>query len=104
MFTRVGGLALAVLTLAACVSPAPAPGASFRLRLHVEETSPGVFSGTIASPDQGRSGAPLEAVSFVDGVLAFTTPTRATFEGRWDEAAQAWAGTYKPPAGSYPLS
>ncbi len=30
------------------------PGAKLRIGIHVDETSPGVFAGTVASPDQGH--------------------------------------------------
>jgi dienelactone hydrolase len=80
------------------------PGATYRLGIHIDETSPGVFTGTIASPDLGRSGTPLEELVFADGVLKFKAPSRTAFEGRWDPAAKAWSGTYTLATGSFPLT
>jgi len=79
-------------------------GASFRIGIHIDETTPGVLVGTIASPDQGIAGAPLEELSFVDGVLKFKTAARTSFEGRWNETAGAWAGDYALASGKFPLS
>ncbi len=81
------------------------PGATYRLGLSIEEAAPGQFRGTIASPDQGRSGTPLEDMSFAGGIFSFRIPTvRASYSGKWDEAEKAWLGDYTTAASAkFPL-
>lgn len=122
---RLTALATALLLTAAAVQPAlmPAfaqqakpspkgdwtgdlvtPQLTYNLGVHIDETSPGKFKGTIGSHQTGRWGTELEQLSFADGNLTFRVPTtNATFTGTWDAAASAWTGNYKTPNGTFPL-
>ncbi len=78
------------------------PGAKIRIGIHVDEISPGVFKGTVASPDQGTSGTPMDAVSLADDVFTFKLRTQ-TWTGKWDAAQNAWVGEYSSPMGKLPM-
>lgn len=78
------------------------PSIKLRIGLHVEETSPGVFTGTTANPDQGISGAKIDSISFTDGVFTFKRSTQ-TYTGKWDTAQNAWVGEYSSPMGTLPM-
>lgn len=78
------------------------PGAKLRMGIHVEQSSPGVFNGTVASPDQGVSSTPMESVSFADGIFTFKLKSQ-TWTGKWDPAQKAWAGEYSSPMGTLPM-
>jgi pimeloyl-ACP methyl ester carboxylesterase len=80
------------------------PQLTYKLGIHIDESSPGKFKGTIGSHQTGRWGTELEQLSFTDGALSFHVPTsNANFAGTWDAAASAWTGTYKTPNGTFPL-
>lgn len=76
-----------------------------RSAIHIEETGPAVFAGDIDLPDSGVWNAPLDQVTYKDGVLAYAYRggTRG-FEGRWDATAGAWVGRFRTPGGSSDLA
>ncbi len=78
------------------------PGAKLRIGIHIDRAQPGAFSGTVSSPDQGMTGAPMDSISLADGVLTFNLKTQ-TWTGKWDPAQKAWAGSYSSPMGTLPM-
>ncbi|MFT3724034.1 MAG: acyl-CoA thioester hydrolase/BAAT C-terminal domain-containing protein [Hyphomonadaceae bacterium] len=78
------------------------PGAKLRIGIHVEQSSPGVFTGTVSSPDQGAPSTAMDSASFTDGVFTFKLKTQ-TWTGKWDLAQKAWAGNYSSPMGTLPM-
>lgn len=111
-----GFLASAALLSAGCASAQaspPSPAGDWhgviragerevRSAVHIEQTAPGVFTGDIDMPDRGLWDAPLEEVTFRDGVLTFAYRggTRR-FVGRWEPAAAAWVGQFHNPSGAH---
>ncbi len=79
------------------------PGAKIRMGIHIEETSPGAFAGTLASPDQGSSAKPMDAATWADGVFTFKIKTQ-TWTGSWDATQNAWVGRYSSPMGALPMA
>jgi dienelactone hydrolase len=105
--------AASLAALAAQAAPAPpspvgdwqgvlgSGGRQVRTAVHVEQTAPGAFTGDLDLPDSGVWNAPLDAVTFKDGVFTFSYRggTRR-FEGRWDADAGAWVGRLQAPNGT----
>ncbi|MBV8683004.1 MAG: alpha/beta fold hydrolase [Caulobacteraceae bacterium] len=83
----------------------PAPGATLRLALKLDQNSAGVWSGALESLDQGGGALPLADVEATSNSLSFTVPVaHGRFEGRWDARANAWAGQWAQGGRNLPMT
>lgn len=103
------GLAAAALTMALVLAQAAraqeaagqwsgtlrAGGIELRIGVTIERGADGALTGRLVSPDQGNATVPIQDIKVEGGVLSFASPAiRGRFEGRWDPAAESWAGTW----------
>ncbi len=81
------------------------PGVSLRVALHIEETTPGNYTATWDSVDQGLFDGPVSALTISPTSLAFDIERpKARFAATWDAAAGAWVGQWTQGGGSLPLT
>ena len=71
------------------------PTGDLRLALAIKAVVTGGFEGSATSVDQGGSGSPLADIKLDGQRLSFAIPAvKAHYEGQWDQAKQAWVGTF----------
>ncbi len=63
--------------------------------IHVKKDDKSQYSATLESPDQGAFVLPADTVTATPDRLAFAiTKINGSYDGKWDEAKQAWVGTW----------
>jgi len=70
-------------------------GVELRIGVMIEAGPGGALAGKLASPDQGATQIPLQDIKVDQGKLSFAAPSvRGRYEGQWDVAQGAWAGSW----------
>lgn len=79
-------------------------GMKLRIVFHISQNDEGNYSAKMDSPDQGATGLPVGAVTFVENKLTIEVPAvRGNFEGTWTEESGKIDGKWNQSGMAMPL-
>jgi uncharacterized protein len=93
---RVTGKWQGALDLSSIAPGRVRPGATLRVVCNIRKNSDGTLAGTLDSPDQGRSGIPLDTVTIKDGAFHLqSNRISASYDGQLSRDGSTISGQWK---------